>query len=315
MSEEQPTPFPDIKLVYPEVTRRASAISRHKKRGYFISVAAELIALIIGGIAGLGAFRFQGMFGTVSFDWFAAVAVAAFLASLMLQLIRDIRRPNTTWYTARAISESVKQLTWLYVLGGTPFPKNDDPPVAVDDRFRKRLDAIYTDLIQREKRFKNRALLHANQDPKITPSMQAIRALALPARQAYYLVKRVKDQEVWYAERSRSSEVGAFVWKALTLGVEAAGVCIAVLRLLNWIQLDLLTLVAVVAMAFTTWLQAHQHESLAQSYKHAADEMKRITADIKPPKDETEWASFVSTAEDAITRENTAWIATRQGQN
>jgi len=65
------------------------------------------------------------------------------------------------------------------------------------------------------------------------------------------------------------------------------------------------------AAAAAAWLQTKDHANVAQAYAVAARELWAIEQRLGEPRDEREWADFVESAERAISREHTLWLARR----
>ena len=95
------------------------------------------------------------------------------------------------------------------------------------------------------------------------------------------------------------------------LAIQSLGLAGALLKGTGLIDFDALGILAAAAAAVLAWLQIKQHATLAQSYSHAAYELSTIGALIDSVQSEAEWGRFVNDAENAISREHTAWRARR----
>jgi hypothetical protein len=292
---------------FPPLFNKVDVISIRKKRNYLWGVRAELLLLVVGALAGLGSYTIAA--GASSLDILGVVAVAAFLTSLIIQFIRFQNHPDITWYAARAVAESVKRLTWLYSMGGSPFPKSSDD-ATVETRFQEQVQAVLHTVVNQTDDTADQARFKVQNGGAITPVMRQYRALDLPTRRELYLTRRINDQQRWYAKKALQNKRGANGWSYFLQTIEFIGVVIAFLKLFNIVQLDLLSVVGLLATAGISWLQSQQHQTLAQSYAIAATELGKIAASINTSQDEAQWANFVGNAEQAISREHTAWVAT-----
>jgi hypothetical protein len=292
---------------FPPLFSKVDKISIRKKRNYLWSERVELNLLVIGALVGLGSFTIP--VGPTALDLLGIVAVAAFLTSLIIQFVRFQNHPDITWYAARAVAESVKRLTWLYSMGGNPFPISDDA-ATTEARFQDQVGAVLDAVVNQADDDADKARFRMKAGASITPTMQRYRGLNLAERRAIYLQWRINDQQQWYAKKARQNQRAANGWSYFLQTVEFIGVVIAFLKLINLVQLDLLSVVALLATAGISWLQLQQHQTLAQSYAIAARELVKIAAAINAPQDEAQWATFVGNAEQAISREHTAWVAT-----
>ena len=63
--------------------------------------------------------------------------------------------------------------------------------------------------------------------------------------------------------------------------------------------------------AMTAWLQTKQHRTLATAYTVTALELASVRSRIVHQASEEDWATFVSDAEEAFSREHTLWKASR----
>ena len=77
------------------------------------------------------------------------------------------------------------------------------------------------------------------------------------------------------------------------------------------LRIDLLGLAGAVIAAGAAWVQAKQHQTLANAYAVASQELAAISAQVDWASGEQEWAHFVDQAEEAISREHTLWRASR----
>ena len=66
-----------------------------------------------------------------------------------------------------------------------------------------------------------------------------------------------------------------------------------------------------VALALLVWLQVKKHHELAQSYALAAHELGLIHESAQHVGTEEELSQFVSDSENAMSREQTLWLARR----
>ena len=77
------------------------------------------------------------------------------------------------------------------------------------------------------------------------------------------------------------------------------------------IEFDVLGVCATLAAAIGAWLEMGQHESLARAYAIAAHELAAIRDLVPWQETEEDWAQFVGSAEEAVSREHTMWRASR----
>jgi hypothetical protein len=279
------------------IGRSASDVSARGQRVTKGLIRTELLTLILAGVAGLFTFRV----GPGHLDLPAAVAGALFLVSLFSLIYRSLRKPERDWYAGRAAAESVRTLAWCYAVGGNPFP-SELPDDDAAKRYLARLVAILRELQA------TRLAATAPTDSELTPAMKAIRAASFADRRAAYRRDRIQDQIDWYTSRADKHERAADFWLRTAAAASVLGVVAAVLRLVGAFDIDLLGVAAACATAAIAWNQLNQNRNLVTAYRVTARELA-IIRDQLDYVDESEWATFVSDAEEAISREHTLWLA------
>ncbi len=132
------------------------------------------------------------------------------MISTALAVSIQIVKQERTWYESRAIAESVKTLTWRFIMCAHPFEKGLKEEDA-EKRFLERLAAV-----RKEKRNLAGAFSGPlNTKPQITEKMRTIREKSLKERFDLYREFRVKGQQEWYntsAEKIGEKRLSSFVW-------------------------------------------------------------------------------------------------------
>lgn len=281
----------------PATCRGAADASAAGQRQTKALVRVELVGLVLAGVAGLQSLRV----GSDGIDVLAAAAGALFLVSLVALTYRGWSKPENQWYLGRAGAESARTMAWRYAVGGDPFPMTM-PAASAANAFLDRLAEILAELGEL-------ALPPAGPgEREMTDPMRRVRAAAFTQRRAVYLRDRVENQIDWYTGRAGRHDRAARVWLTVSVVASAAGVVVAVLRVVGVLDLDLLGVAAAVATAAIAWNQLNQNRNLVAAYRLTARELS-IIRDRVPNTDEASWAAFVSDAEDAVSREHTMWLA------
>lgn len=279
------------------IGRSASDVSARGQRVTKRLIRTELLTLILAGVAGLFTFRV----GPAHLDVPAAVAGLLFLGSLFSLIYRSLTKPERDWYSGRAAAESVRTLAWRYAVGGKPFP-TELPDNDAAERYLARLRSVLRELQD------TKLAATAPTDSELTPAMKTLRAASFADRQAAYRRDRVQDQIDWYTSRADKHERAADFWLRTAAAASVLGVVAAILRLVDAFDVDLLAVAAACATAAIAWNQLNQNRNLVTAYRVTARELA-IIRDRLDYVDESEWATFVSDAEDAISREHTLWLA------
>lgn len=228
----------------------------------------------------------------------------AFLAAISCSVYLLQMRPERNWYEGRAGAESARTLAWLYAVGGNPFSVTCDNP---DAELIDRLD----DIARQLGHVGHLGLSPEGTGPQITDRMRAVRASSLAERKSVYLAGRLNAQAEWYSKKAEWNTRRENLWVRATLALQGLGLVIAIASAFGMLDFDLLGLVAAAAAATSAWLEAKDHGTLAEAYRITAWDLSlaRERAIMMKDSSEEDWSGFVETAELAISREHTLWLA------
>lgn len=237
-------------------------------------------------------------------DWAGVLAAVAFGVALLVEIYLLTSKPERIWYEGRAAAESVKTVSWRYMMGAEPFDHTAQATKA-DQLFLHQLNDVLgvvkeLDLVG--------DLANGEQ---ITGLMRAVRAAPLTERKKIYEKNRVADQQSWYSRGAQSNRDLANRWAMAMLVIEALGIVAAILKSVGTIEGDLLGFTGAMVAVMTAWLQTKQHRTLATAYAVTALELASVRSRIAHQASEADWAKFVSDAEEAFSREHTLWKASR----
>lgn len=280
---------------YPALYLSADAASNAYQASHLRLVKAEYATLFVAGVLSIKAFD--------AFAFHYVISAFLFFVGLAILLTRSLRSFEQDWYRCRALAESVKTLTWRYMMHAAPF--NLDAQAARAE-FRNHLQAMFEE---------NRATAAKiapdwSANDQITAAMDEVHAKPLTARKAYYLDERVDDQRVWYAKKAGQNRRDARLW--LIVGVMAYLVAAAmVLSRIAWSSWPYWPIepVIVVAASLIGWTQIKKFSELAAAYTVAAQEIGLIRPLADNVTNDDAFSSFVNDAEMAFSREHTLWRA------
>jgi hypothetical protein len=254
--------------------------------------SATLVLLVVAAAGGL-----------IDRSWAGWISAAAFVASLAVVGRRAFADAEDRWYDGRAAAESAKSAAWKYAVGGAPFGVGSHAPENL-------LHETLTKLIG-ELRHLRSAVVSPVKPPDLA-GLTAVRSESLAARQRLYGEQRLEDQRAWYARRAGEHRATARRWQWAMIVLQAAGVVGAVLKGVDAVHVDLLSLFATGAASAVAWLGALDVKRTARSYDFAALELESVIAGLPAAADEETWAKYVADAEAAMSREHTMWLARRQ---
>jgi SMODS and SLOG-associating 2TM effector domain 3/SMODS and SLOG-associating 2TM effector domain 1 len=286
----------------PSLYRAVDLVSADGQKAYFRLIAADLLALSAGSILS----SFSPLDENARRLVFGASAVL-FVVGFGLTIVLMQKGYEQHWYGGRAAAESVKTIAWRYSMRAEPFHSDADASI-VDQQFAKSLEAILQQSHQLRLPIGGTYAAGA----QVTDMMRGLRKLPLEERIASYREQRIGDQQRWYGSKAEfNKKAESRLFKAV-LVVQAFAIiyCIGLVAFATS-RINLSGAVATVAAALLVWLQAKQHQELAQSYAVAAHELGIIAEHARHIKTEAEFAVFVADAENAVSREHTLWTARR----
>jgi hypothetical protein len=283
---------------FPSLLREASDLSARGQRLYMRLTYGGLLAALVAAVG--GAIPVEAPVGSGAVDVGAAIAGSAFLVGIGLAYYTVSIRPERGWYEGRAVAASVKTLCWQYGVGGGVFGIG---AAGAEERLVARLGDVLeaTSMVGASGRL-------------ITPELGALRRAPLADRRSIYLAERVDGQVRWYSQRAAYNRRRVRLWYGVAIASQTVGLVFAALKAFDVIQVDLLGIAATAAASASAWVQAKDHQSLAESYAVTARELVLIRAKAEAAgdgADEADWCAFVEDAERAISREHTLWRARR----
>jgi len=268
----------------------ADRSSTRAQQHFLIATAATLSLMAIAAIM-----------GAIDQPWSAWVGAGAFLAAIALGALAVTQNLQRTWYDGRALAESAKSLSWLYMMRGGALSGPDDKAA---ETFTARLRALSDEL-------RDLAYVLPSEGPEITDAMRAMRGSLLADRRTTYDRARLANQVEYYRRRGADHRHHARRFQIATWVAQLAGLTGALLRATDVIHVDLLGIGAACAAGLTAWLQTRDHVTTARAYELTAEDLDRVRRDAPEEDDEAAWGAFVAGAEAAMSREHVMWIARR----
>ena len=262
----------------------------------------ELSLVVLGAFAGL-----VDYVGTREINLPQLLGAVLFVGALLLRAHRSSEQYEKQWFEGRAAAESIKSLAWRYAVGGKPVGCELQPGAA---------DEVFLGLLREVVTGRPRAIVKHRELPaaQITTGMRGVRELALAARAETYHSGRIEDQREWYAKGAISNAQLYRRWNFAVLVLEFAGFAVGLAQavgLLGSFRVGALGVAGAVVAAVISWSHAKQFGTLASAYAQAELELSSILDVYFTGSSEDEWASFVESAETAISREHRMWQSAR----
>jgi SMODS and SLOG-associating 2TM effector domain 3/SMODS and SLOG-associating 2TM effector domain 1 len=289
----------DAESELPPLYVAADRNSLDGQRRFLGATRLRLVMLVVAATFGLFTWRTGGA------DLAGIGAAVAFVVALVAELYLLQARPDRRWYDGRAVAESAKTLTWRYLVGGSPFGRDEVSDREAEQLLLDRFGQIAGDL-----RGAHLVPVTGAAD-QLGPTLRRLRGGSLDERRQLYRDQRIAAQQAWYARSAQAHERRATQWSLLLTSLEALGLAGGVLKATGVLRVDLLGLAGAVVAAGAAWVNAKQHQNLANAYAVASHELAAISGQVGWASSEQEWAHFVDQAEEAISREHTLWRASR----
>jgi hypothetical protein len=280
---------------FPALYEAADNASKKFQKHFFLGLGLNLSLLVIA--ATLSVVNYPSA-------WFSIAQAAALLGSLGLVIYLAHVEPQRLWYGTRALSESIKTVTWRFMMRAEPYNNEDH---LARQHFLLGLRKILS--------ANSQVCAHAvemTSSNQITAKMLQVRSHSLKERERIYAEERIDDQYSWYKKKAKENREYSSRWfKGLilvnSLAVALALVKIAIPNEQTW-PTDIFVTAAGAMMA---WLQTKRFQELATSYALTTHEISLLREQIADSKDEQSFSVFVADSESAFSREHTQWQARR----
>lgn len=280
---------------FPPLYQAADKAAKEAQRNFFIALGGNLTFLVIAATLSVANVQTRG---------FAILQIFPLLVTLGLTIYLAAKQPQRVWYGTRALAESVKTISWRYMMRAEPF---DGAAADARDHFKDSLTKIFN----ANRRISEHAV-EMSAEPQITQKMRAVRDLPLADRINLYESDRVNDQHVWYKNKAQANKTYSKWWFGALIALNLLALMFVSGKVAcpttNYWPTDILVAAASAVMA---WLQTKRFQELAASYALTAHEIGLLR--ISPPDGSSEdaFSVYVGDAENAFSREHTQWQARR----
>ncbi|MCW5211958.1 DUF4231 domain-containing protein [Desulfobulbus sp. TB] len=214
--------------------------------------------------------------------------------------------PEKIWYESRALTESVKTITWRFIMEAEPF-NSDHTDEQLESHFTGELNRIW-ELNEMDDKEIDDTL---KETPQVTEWMKNVRNSSFKEKKCRYCNSRIQSQLNWYQQKAELNKNRSRFFSAFSIAIYLFAIAVACWQLIapsshipKWFSEPLL----VMAAGLLGWTQAKRYSELASSYSLTAREISRLQkrmADVT----EEQFGDFVNDAETAFSREHTQWAA------
>jgi hypothetical protein len=281
------------KIQYPALYQSSDAVSLQAQRLFFGGLFAHLVCLVAAAII--------SVINSPSVEM-AILQTVVLCGALGFASLLAIKRPERLWYSGRAVAESIKTITWRFMVRAEPFNNNEQAD-------RRHFTQTLQSIVEQNKEVTQSLSTHLS-GAQVTDQMVSVYRADLSLRQSLYLESRIKQQLDWYAKKAATNRKKSFWFFVALIAVNFLAILFALLKVKYptapfWPTDALLT----IAAGVLAWSQAKRFGELASSYALAASEIGLIKEQSFIITTDDEFSKFVGDAENAFSREHTQWVA------
>jgi hypothetical protein len=288
----------------PALYRTATEGSGSAQRNFLIAIFLNILFLTLGAVASgtnlssLNNPRIEASIASLSFSFL--------LLSIFTTVGIEILKLEKKWYEGRAIAESVKTISWKFMMNSKPY--KDKPLAEAENLFISNLMAV----VKERKSFAELLGGKTASEPQITEKMRQIKLLNVSARKKIYLKNRIGGQKKWYCENSDKNRSTGFKFFIATVAFEFVAVISSAFIIQNPnLIFNPTGIITTMLAGILAWIQVKQYRTLAESYGLTAQELGLIEEKGRSASSNDSFSDFVLGAETAISREHTTWLARR----
>jgi len=233
---------------YPAIYKEADDISNKTQKHYLNILRLFLCMLVISSIM---------------FTYFDAVLILKVvnavisLGILALCFIFHFYNFQGIWYTARAVAESVKTISWRYAMKIIPYNTQDN--VASNlliDRIKSIIDTSTS--------FKDHLTVNFGNQQAIPSKMTEIRHPSVLERRNIYAQHRIIEQRDWYNYKSKYNQKRANLFSVLVILVAFSVSLAIIVSVINTCTQHIfpVSILLTLTSVFFVWLQTKNTNSL-----------------------------------------------------
>jgi hypothetical protein len=287
-------------IEYPGLYAATDAASLRAQRSHFrvirLQLALFFLVALTAGLATVVPNSFRQELAVVT-----AVLLAIAITTAWTGRVRQFER---VWFNCRAIAESVKSASWLYMMRVPPFGQDD----SADATFASRLQEILSAWAGYETYFTD----PGTAGHTASLQMRQIRQMGFQERKHQYVTLRQSDQQKWYGGKCKVNGSKATQWFWITTTLPLVALVLAILQArYGPTPINVISPLMTLAASFVAWSQSKRYEELAQAYSLAALELQHLSALTTAATTEESLIDVVVDTEDAISREHKMWCVKR----
>lgn len=283
---------------YPQLFKIADNYSIEGQKKYLFWLQVELVILVTAAVISLFPFS-NPDYG----QYVAGLSALFFAGGISITVFIKNAKFEDEWYIGRAVAESIKSLTWKFLIKGEPF-KDSLSEKQAGEMFINFVNEIF----DQNKGFL-KVVYQKESGANITPIMRKIRLASFQERKKMYVKYRIQDQLKWYTKKSALNRKKSSQYFWIIIGLQVIALVYSIYLVINPGFFNIVPLITTLAAVILSWLQVNHHQELAQSYAVTAHEINLILDHSAYIENETQLATYIADSENAFSREHTLWLA------
>lgn len=286
-----------MKFKYPSLYTISNKRAAKYQKYYFCTLRFEYAILIFNAV---------NAFATYDYKYY--VSLALFVVLMLMMLFQFKKKFEQEWYKYRAITESIKTISWKYAMKSEPF-NNDDESKNISI-----LSSYLNDIVGGSEFISKSIDQSSVTESTVTNEMKSIRSLPYTERRDIYVQNRVIDQRDWYITKAQSNKDTGKIWAVGIFLIYLFSFSCSLFNALNTHKPELImpiSILTTIASSLVGWVQVKRYSELSASYFLTAHEIGVIKEQSSYVYSDDDFSEFVRDAEIAFSREHTQWLARR----
>ncbi len=130
-----------------------------------------------------------------SYQKLAIISAICFVVSLATFVYSKQQKFYERWYQARALAESVKTVSWRFIMLAEPYKQNDE-----NENLKKFLNLL-KELLEENRGICKHLGEYLPEQGQVTSEMDKILKMSFEEKKQIYLDLRINNQMKWYVEK------------------------------------------------------------------------------------------------------------------
>lgn len=281
---------------YPPLYQETDELSARFQRQHLSSLGAYLMLLGLASVT-----------TTYTNDSIALATISAIVivSTLVLTGFIALGNRNRLWYLSRAVAESIKTISWRFMMRAEPYFACS----SIDQARHQFVDDIKA-ILNANQTVSSKLGAHFDSHSAVSAKMAEIYSRTTDQRFAFYEKHRIENQLDWYKRKARIAGCKSKAWFSGMIGLQVAAIALFVIETSSARELQLPTgTLITLAAGVLTWIQVKRFQELAAAYSLTAHEIILLRRNETEIQSDEDLSDFVKDAENAFSREHTQWAA------